>query len=320
MNYKIEWKGSPNFRPQSGIAKKFIVFHWIVGTLDSATATFQNASRKVATNYGVGEGRIHQYVKDGDYAFGSGNTYANTYGISIEHEGGQLLKTGVRKVPTKKTLEASAWLCAKIAREHKLGELVPGFNAWPHNKWVATACPGTLDWEWICAEANRINNELALAKKKAEAESTASPTTKPSKKEEVETQKNSNVASQQSIEYYTVVPNDSYWKIAGKLLGTKNAAKILKESNRLQKLNNNKGLNPGDKLIINKTEVAAQPVAEVKKDPAEYYTVKPNDSYWKIAGIVLNTKNAAKIVKEVKRLQTLNNNKGLNPGDKIRIK
>lgn len=157
MNYKIEWKGSPNFRAQSGVEKKFIVFHWIVGTLSSATNSFQNASRKVATNYGVGEGVIHQYVKDKDFAFGSGNTEANKFGISIEHEGGQMLSSGERKVPTKATLEASAWLCAKIAREHNLGDLVPNVNAFPHSKYVATACPGSLDWHWICAEANRIN-------------------------------------------------------------------------------------------------------------------------------------------------------------------
>jgi hypothetical protein len=167
MNYNIEWKGTPNFRPQKSVKKKFIVFHWIVGTLDSATSIFQNASRKVATNYGVGEGRIHQYVKDGDYAFGSGTTEANTYGISIEHEGGQMI-AGKRKVPTKKTLETSAWLCAKIARENGLGDLVPGVNAFPHSKFVATACPGTLDWHWICEEANRINKKLKEEAEKKE--------------------------------------------------------------------------------------------------------------------------------------------------------
>jgi hypothetical protein len=160
MNYKIEWKGSPNFRVQTGVKKKYIVFHWIVGTLNSATSIFQNANRKVATNYGVGEGRIHQYVADKDYAFGSGNTEANKFGISIEHEGGWRTATG-RKKPTQKTLETSAWLCAKIARDNNLGELVPGKNAFPHSKWVKTECPGTLDWHWICKRANEINAELA---------------------------------------------------------------------------------------------------------------------------------------------------------------
>jgi LysM repeat protein len=231
VNYKIEWKGSPNFRPQSGIDKKFIVFHWIVGRLDGATAHFQNAKVKVATNYGVGEGRIHQYVKDKDYAFGSGTTLANRYGISIEHEGGWKLSNGSRKKPTKKTLETSAWLCAKIAREHNLGELVPFKNAFPHSHFVSTQCPGSLDWEWICKRANKINAELA--KPIAPTPEVAKPIINTPKKE-----------------YYTIVKNDSYWSIASKLLKTKNAVKILKEVNRLKKLNNNAKLFAGNKLRI----------------------------------------------------------------------
>lgn len=238
MNYKIEWKGSPNYRAQNGIKKKFIVFHWIVGSLDSATAHFQNPKTKGATNYGVGEGRIHQYVKDKDYAFGSGTTYANTYGISIEHEGGWLLADKKsRKKPTKKTLQTSAWLCAKIAREHKMGKLVPFKNAFPHKHFVNTACPGTLDWYWICEEANRINDELSKPKPQPEPPKpvTPEPPVKP-----VEPKK----------EYRTIVRGDSYWTIAAKVLGTKNPAKIYKEMLRLQKLNKNKALFPGKKIRV----------------------------------------------------------------------
>jgi hypothetical protein len=151
-------------------------------------------------------------------------------------------------------LETSAWLCAKIARENNLGELVPGKNAFPHSKWVNTQCPGTLDWKWICAEANRINAELDLAKKKAEVQSTSGPTTVSTKKIEpkkvVEPKKISNVASQQKIEYYTIKQNDSYWKIASQLLKTKNAARIVKEVNRLKKLNKGTSLTAGKRLRI----------------------------------------------------------------------
>lgn len=243
MSYKIEWKGSPNFYSQNGYKKKFIVFHWIVGRLDSATAHFQNPKAKSATNYGVGEGRIHQYVKDKDYAFGSGNTLANRYGISIEHEGGWMLANGKRKVPTKKVLQTSAWLCAKIAREHKMGKLVPGKNAFPHNKYVNTTCPGSLDWHWICEEANRINAALEEA-------------AKPKPPVVVEPEKPVVVVPEKPVkpapkkEYRTIVRGDSYWGIASKVIGSKNPAKILKEMKRLQKLNNNKALMPGEKLRI----------------------------------------------------------------------
>jgi peptidoglycan hydrolase-like protein with peptidoglycan-binding domain len=159
-NPNIIWKGSPNFRVQTGIKKEFIVFHWIVGRLESATSIFQNASRKVATNYGVGPREIHQYVEDNYYAFGSGTTHSNKYGISIEHEGGWM-QNGQRVKPTQATLDRSAELCAMLARKHNLGELIPGKNAFPHSHFVATQCPGTLDWHYICKKANEINASIS---------------------------------------------------------------------------------------------------------------------------------------------------------------
>jgi hypothetical protein len=239
--YKIEWKGSPNFNKQFGVKKKFIVFHWIVGTLDSATKHFSHASVKVATNYGVGEGRIHQYVKDKDYAYGSGDYKANRYGISIEHEGGWMQKNGTRKKPTKKTLETSAFLCAKIAREHKMGKLVPFKNAFPHKEFVATACPGTLDWEWICKEANRINEELSKP--------TPPVVVVPEKPVVVVPVKPVKPKAPKKV-YYTIKKNDSYWAIAARTLNTKNGVKIIKEVARLKKLNNYTALFPGNKLRI----------------------------------------------------------------------
>jgi LysM repeat protein len=256
MTYKIVWKGSPNFNKQFGVKKKFIVFHWIVGGLDGATQHFSHASVKVATNYGVGEGRIHQYVKDKDYAYGSGDYKANRYGISIEHEGGWMQKNGTRKKPTKKTLETSAWLCAKIARDHKMGKLVPFKNAFPHKQFVATACPGTLDWEWICKEANRINAEIALAAsvKPVEPVVVVPPVVvlpEPPKAPEkpVKPSKPTKPAAPKKV-YYTIKNGDSYWRIAEKTLGTKNGVKIIREIARLKKLNNYTGLFAGNKLRI----------------------------------------------------------------------
>ena len=106
----IKWIGSPNFKTQNGVKKEFIVLHWMVGTLAGTDRVFQDANRKVATNYGIQDDKVHQYVKDKDYAFGSGTTHSNKHGISIEHEGGQMLKSGSRKKPTKSTHDTSAEL------------------------------------------------------------------------------------------------------------------------------------------------------------------------------------------------------------------
>lgn len=150
----VTWKGSPNFYPQSGIAKLFITLHWMVGTLASTDAAF-NGARKASSTYGVGQSAIHQYVQEKDYPFSDGNTYANQHTISIEHEGGYLVN-GVRVTPSAAVLENSAQLCADIARRHGWGSLKWMVNVFPHSHWVSTACPGTTDYATIINRANEI--------------------------------------------------------------------------------------------------------------------------------------------------------------------
>lgn len=158
------WKPSPNFRAQTGVKKLFIVDHWMVGRLAGTTSAFSRKSFKVATNFGVGPDAIHQYVLEKDYAFGSGTAYANKFGISIEHEGGWLLANGRdRAKPNDDVHELSAQLHADLSRRHGLGRLEVGRNVFPHSKFVATQCPGTLDLERIVRRANEILGQPAAA-------------------------------------------------------------------------------------------------------------------------------------------------------------
>lgn len=157
MAANVVWIGSPNFRAQSGVAKRHIDLHWMVGHLAGTDRIFADASYEVATNYGIEDGVIHQYVQEDDYAFGTGNTYANTYGVSIEHAGGWVLADGVtRMTPTAATHESSAQLVADIARRWGWTSLVLGVNVFGHNHWINTECPGTLDMAWIVARANQL--------------------------------------------------------------------------------------------------------------------------------------------------------------------
>jgi lysozyme family protein len=154
----VTWIGSPNYRAQSGITPQFAVMHWMVGYLASTDAIFQVAARRVSTNYGIEDGVIHQYVRDGDYAFGSGNTRANTYGISIEHSGGNLIR-GERRQPSQATVESSAQLLAALAKRYGWGRLVLGRNVYRHSDFVATECCGSLQVDQIIARANQLAGE-----------------------------------------------------------------------------------------------------------------------------------------------------------------
>lgn len=153
----VKWVGSRHFTPQTGIRKRHIDMHWMVGNLRGTDVAF-NGSRSASAHYGIENGVVHQYVNEKDYSYANGNTYANRYGVTIEHAGGWLLPDGSRMKPSAETHETSAHLCAEISRRWGLGNLVVGENLFPHNHWVATACPGTLDLAWIATRANQILN------------------------------------------------------------------------------------------------------------------------------------------------------------------
>ena len=153
------WVGSPNYRyREPAPVKTHITLHWMDGTLAGTDAHFQNPGTIIdgrgtgtSTQYGIGQTEIHQYVPEGEYAHGDGDAYSNANGISIEHEGGP------DRPITDAVYDLSARLVADIAARHQLGELKVDVNVFPHNHWVATECPGTLDLERIVTEANRIN-------------------------------------------------------------------------------------------------------------------------------------------------------------------
>lgn len=149
------WIGTRHFTAQSGIHKRHIDIHWMVGNLLSTDRAF-NGSRSASSHYGIENGVVHQYVHEKDYSYANGNTYANRYGVTIEHAGGWLLSNGTRMKPTPATHETSAQLCADIARRWGMGKLIPGHNIFPHHHWVATMCSGSTDVAWIAARANEI--------------------------------------------------------------------------------------------------------------------------------------------------------------------
>jgi len=131
-----------------------IIVHWIVGTLESCDATFQNPTRLASAHYGIGDDEIHQYVKEEDTAWHAGNLTVNRQSIGIEHEGGPDLPI------SETTYQTSARLINEICQRYSIPidrEHIKG-----HREIKATQCPGTLDIDRLVNMAKSIINVMEI--------------------------------------------------------------------------------------------------------------------------------------------------------------
>lgn len=158
----ITWIGSPNhYNGRNGYAISHITLHIMVGTLTGTDSVFQRAGGASA-HYGIGgNGEIHQYVNESNGSWSDANYESNNSTVSIEHEG------GMDGVPcTRACMDASARLCADIARRQGWGRLwYDGLNG---NVWLHREIPGTdhagcpdlapngLDVTYVINKANQL--------------------------------------------------------------------------------------------------------------------------------------------------------------------
>lgn len=159
----VTWIGTPNYEPgRRGQKIDHITLHIMAGYLAGTDSTFQDQARKTSATYGIGgNGAIHQYVRETDTPWSDGDWLSNATGISIEHEGGL-----PQAQCTRACMDASAELCADIARRHGWKKLVhDGLNG---NVYLHREIPGTdhttcpdlapngLDWRYVIDRANQI--------------------------------------------------------------------------------------------------------------------------------------------------------------------
>lgn len=128
------FRGTPNYSPGRSQPVKKIVIHWIVGNLDAADATFANAANETSAHYAIENGTVHQYVREGDTAWHAMS--ANPYSIGIEHS------AAPGRAASDATYRTSINLCADICKRYGLD---PDADIVPHNRYVATQCPGNID-------------------------------------------------------------------------------------------------------------------------------------------------------------------------------
>lgn len=175
----IAWIGSPNhYNGRNGYSITHITLHIMVGHLAGTDSVFSRPSSQASAHYGIGaDGTIHQYVDENDGSYSDANYASNNSTISIEHEG------GMAGVPcTQACMDASARLCADIARRHGWTHLQhDGLNG---NIWLHREVPGTdhygcpdlapngLDVAYVINKANQIlegDDNMPSAQEIAEA-------------------------------------------------------------------------------------------------------------------------------------------------------
>ena len=151
---------SPNhYNSRNGCRVEWITLHIMVGSLAGTDSVFQRASYQASTHYGIGSnGEIHQYVSEDVGAWGDGSKDWNSRSISIEHEGGSVFYPC-----TIQCVQASAKLCADIARRYGWTRLVLGQNIKRHRDNPATdhktcpdLAPNGLPVENVINAANNI--------------------------------------------------------------------------------------------------------------------------------------------------------------------
>lgn len=158
----ITWIGSPNhYQGRNGYDITHITLHIMVGHLTGTDSVFQHHNGASA-HYGIGaDGTIHQYVNENDGSWSDANYMSNNSTISIEHEG------GMNGIPcTQACMDASAKLCADIARRHGWTHLyhdgLKG-NIWLHREIPGTdhagcpdRAPNSLDVNYVINKANQL--------------------------------------------------------------------------------------------------------------------------------------------------------------------
>jgi len=153
----------PNNFSEGRVGNKItqITLHWIVGTLESADATFQNPKRKASAHYGVGDKDIHQYVSEEDTAWHAGNWNVNLTSVGIETEGGweDPPKSGKRVKPTEQTHRTTALLVADIAKRNNIPLDRNHIKKHSEVSDKPTSCCGTLDVDYIIELAREANQD-----------------------------------------------------------------------------------------------------------------------------------------------------------------
>lgn len=138
---------------------KIIIHHMAMTDWSPLPLMWNNT--QTSAHYGINsKGEIRQYITEDYGTWNCGDWDGNMTSIAIEHEN---ISTEPNWDIAQATIDASAKLCADIAKRNNFGRLVPYQNLFPHDHFSATQCPGQLKakLQYIADQANKINSGQA---------------------------------------------------------------------------------------------------------------------------------------------------------------
>lgn len=182
---------SKHFSKQDSKDVRYIVIHHMfvkdrnVNDDDGLDACYNIwQSRPASAHYGVDGKFIGQFVWDKDYAWATGSTEGNRYGISIEHVNKTLDERGTDNdfLVSEETWKNGAKLTAYLHKVYKMGRPVKDKTVRRHGSFSATACPGPYlgkeIWDDYVEEAQRVYDQIIDGKAPTQSPSS---TSKPSR-------------------------------------------------------------------------------------------------------------------------------------------
>lgn len=148
----ITWVGSPNYtNGRNGTTIDRIVIHWADGTLATADQVFQDTTRDTSAHYGIEDNEVHQYVREENTAYHSGDWPMNLRSIGIEHSA----QPG--RDASDLTYHTSAELIAGLSQKYSIP--LDREHIIKHCEVVPTQCPGTIDIDKIISLAQGVSME-----------------------------------------------------------------------------------------------------------------------------------------------------------------
>jgi N-acetyl-anhydromuramyl-L-alanine amidase AmpD len=139
---------SPNFeKGREGHQPTDIVLHWMDSNLESADVEFDNTANQVSAHYGIEDTNEYHFVPDASTAWHAGTHAENLISIGIEHSA----------TPTRPA--SLATINTSINRITTLIKTIPTLSPdriYPHNRFIATQCPGSLPVAYIIAHVKAL--------------------------------------------------------------------------------------------------------------------------------------------------------------------